>query len=149
MNKNELHIRQILSGIPESPGVYRYYDAQGKILYVGKAVNLKRRVSSYFHKNHESARLRLLVSKIADIQYTLVATESEALLLENNFIKEFQPKYNVLLKDDKSYPWISIRKEYFPRVQLVRNPNLNDGSAYFGPYTSVGIVKEVFHMVKS
>ena len=149
MSKNELHIRQILSGIPESPGVYRYYDAQGKILYVGKAVNLKRRVSSYFHKNHESARLRLLVSKIADIQYTLVATESEALLLENNFIKEFQPRYNVLLKDDKSYPWISIRKEHFPRVQLVRNPNLNDGSAYFGPYTSVGIVKEVFSMVKS
>ena len=149
MSKNELHIQQILSGLPESPGVYRYYDAQGKILYVGKAVNLRRRVSSYFRKTHDSARLRLLVSKIEDIQYTLVATESEALLLENNFIKEFQPRYNVLLKDDKSYPWISIRKEYFSRVQLVRNPNLNDGSEYFGPYTSVGIVKEVLNLIKA
>ncbi len=127
--------------IPEQPGVYRYYDKDGDLLYVGKAKNLKKRVSSYF-TNHklESARTKLLVIKIYKIEFTVVYTEQDALLLENSLIKEHQPKYNVMLKDDKTYPFVCIKNEPFPRVFLTRNL-VRDGSEYFGPYTAVSRVK--------
>ena len=128
-------LKPILSTIPNKPGVYRYYDKDGTIIYVGKAKNLKRRVSSYFNKE-QTGKTRVLVSKIADIKFIVVESESEALLLENNLIKQFKPRYNIMLKDDKTYPWICIKKEPFPRVFLTRR-KLNDGSDYFGPYPSV------------
>ena len=121
--------------MPNKPGVYRYYDKDGNLIYVGKAKNLKRRVSSYFNKE-QTGKTRVLVSKIADIQFIVVESESEALLLENNLIKQYKPRYNILLKDDKTYPWICIKNEPFPRVFLTRR-KLNDGSDYFGPYPSV------------
>ena len=128
-------LKPILSTIPNKPGVYRYYDKDGTIIYVGKAKNLKRRVSSYFNKE-QTGKTRVLVSKIADIKFIVVESESEALLLENNLIKQFKPRYNIMLKDDKTYPWICIKKEPFPRVFLTRR-KLNDGSDYYGPYPSV------------
>ena len=128
-------IKTILSIIPNKPGVYRYYDKDGVLIYVGKAKNLKRRVSSYFNKE-QTGKTRVLVSKIADIKFIVVESESEALLLENNLIKQYKPRYNIMLKDDKTYPWICIKKEPFPRVFLTRK-KVNDGSEYFGPYPSV------------
>ena len=122
-----------ISLLPDSPGVYRYYNSEGSIIYVGKAKNLKRRVSSYFNKVHDVARTNILVRHIHDLQYTVVNTEEEALDLENSLIKEFQPRYNVLLKDDKSYPWICITKELFPRVFMTRDA-VRRGARYFGPY---------------
>lgn len=119
--------------LPSTPGVYRYYNSQGEVIYVGKAKNLKRRVSSYFNKTHTVHRTNVLVRAIADMQYTVVNTEEEALDLENSLIKEFQPRYNVMLKDDKSYPWICITKELFPRVFVTRDP-LKKGARYYGPY---------------
>ena len=116
-----------ISTLPNSPGVYQYYDKDGKLLYVGKAKNLKKRVSSYFTKQHDNARTRLLVKRIKDIKHIVVATETDALLLENNLIKKYQPKYNVMLKDDKSYPWICIKNERFPRVFPTRRL-IKDGS---------------------
>ena len=121
--------------LPNKPGVYRYYDKDGTILYVGKAKNLKRRVSSYFNKE-QTGKTRVLVSRIADIKFIVVDSESEALLLENNLIKQFKPRYNIMLKDDKTYPWICIKKEPYPRVFLTRK-KVDDGSEYFGPYPSV------------
>ena len=129
-------IKLILSALSTKPGVYRYLDAEGKVIYVGKAKNLKRRVSSYFNKNHDSAKVRMLVSKIRDIQTTVVDTEWEALLLENTLIKEYKPKYNILLKDDKTYPWIAVTKEEYPRVFATRSPDRNTQET-FGPYASV------------
>ncbi len=127
--------------IPDQPGVYRYYDKEGNLLYVGKAKSLKKRVSSYFvHHKFESARIKLLVMKIFKIEFTVVYTEQDALLLENSLIKEHQPKYNVMLKDDKTYPYVCIKNEPFPRVFLTRNL-VRDGSEYFGPYTSISRVK--------
>ena len=128
-------MKLILSTIPNKPGVYRYYDSDGTLIYVGKAKNLKRRVSSYFNKE-QSGKTRVLVSKIADIKFIVVESESEALLLENNLIKQYKPRYNIMLKDDKTYPWICIKKEPFPRVFLTRR-KVNDGSEYYGPYPSV------------
>ena len=133
--------------MPDSPGVYQYYDREDKILYVGKAKNLKKRVSSYFTKTHENGKTRVLVSKIARIEHIVVKTETDALLLENNLIKKYQPKYNVLLKDDKSYPWICIKKEAFPRVFMTRNI-WKDGSEYFGPYTSVKTARVLLALIK-
>ena len=128
-------VKQKLAALPNKPGVYRYFDKNGTLIYVGKAKNLKRRVSSYFNKE-QTGKTRVLVSKIADLEYSIVDSESEALLLENTMIKQYKPRYNIMLKDDKTYPWICIKKEAYPRVFLTRK-KLNDGSDYYGPYPSV------------
>lgn len=133
--------------LPSSPGVYQYYDVNDVVIYVGKAKNLKKRVSSYFTKNHENGKTRVLVKKIASIKHIVVDTETDALLLENNLIKKYQPKYNVMLKDDKTYPWICIKKERFPRVFLTRTV-VKDGSEYFGPYTSIRTAKALLDLIK-
>ena len=133
--------------LPDSPGVYQYYDKEGKILYVGKAKNLKKRVSSYFNKVHDTAKTNVLVKKIATIKHIVVPTETDALLLENNLIKKLQPRYNVLLRDDKTYPWICIKKEPFPRIFSTRKM-IKDGSEYFGPYTSFKTVHTILDLVK-
>lgn len=141
MKDYEENLKNIIQNIPEKPGCYQYFDEKGSIIYVGKAKNLKKRVSSYFTKKHDnSPKTRILVSKIRDIKYIVVDTEEDTLLLENNLIKEYQPRYNVLLKDDKTYPSIVIRNEYFPRVEQTRKI-LKDKSSYFGPYTNVMSVK--------
>ena len=143
------NIQTLLTIIPEKAGVYRYYDKSETLLYVGKAKNLKKRVSSYFHKKQEHGKTKVLVSKIHDIQYVVVPTEIDALLLENNLIKKHQPKYNVALKDGKTYPWICIKNEPFPRIFQTRNV-IKDGSVYYGPYTSVRLVKtllDFFHQL--
>ena len=136
-----------IKSLPNSPGVYQYYDKEDKILYVGKAKNLKKRVASYFTKNHENGKTRVLVKKIVSIKHIVVETETDALLLENNLIKKYQPRYNVLLKDDKTYPWLCIKKEAFPRVFLTRNI-YKDGSEYYGPYTSVRAVRALLSLIK-
>ena len=147
MSANE-NIRQILQRLPDKPGVYRYYDTEGNLLYVGKAKSLKKRVASYFNKNkYENGKTRLLVRKIADIKFIVVDTEFDALLLENNLIKEHQPKYNIQLKDDKTYPWLVIRKERFPRVHPTRRM-IKDGSEYFGPYASVKTMHAMLDLIK-
>ncbi len=133
--------------LPDSPGVYQYFDAEGTIIYVGKAKNLKKRVSSYFTKTHDSGKTRVLVKKIVNIKHIVVETETDALLLENNLIKKHKPRYNVLLKDDKSYPWICIKKERFPRVFSTRRV-FKDGSDYFGPYTSGKTVYTLLDLIK-
>ncbi|HLS30529.1 MAG TPA: excinuclease ABC subunit UvrC [Flavobacteriaceae bacterium] len=135
-----------LKSLPTSPGVYQYFDKKGKILYVGKAKNLKRRVSSYFHKNHDSRKTALLVKRIVEIRHIVVDTETDALLLENNLIKKYQPRFNVMLKDDKTYPWLCIKKEPFPRVFLTRNV-IKDGSEYYGPYTNVRTVRVLLELI--
>jgi excinuclease ABC subunit C len=136
------------STLPNKPGVYQFFDKAGKLLYVGKAKNLKKRVSSYFNKQHDNGRTRLLVKKIHSIKHIVVATETDALLLENNLIKKYQPRYNVMLKDDKTYPWICIKKERFPRVFSTRRM-IKDGSEYFGPYTSMKTVHTLLDLVNS
>jgi excinuclease ABC subunit C len=133
--------------LPNQPGVYQYYDTDGTIIYVGKAKNLKKRVSSYFTKTHENGKTRVLVKKIATIKHIVVDTETDALLLENNLIKKYQPKYNVMLKDDKSYPWICVKNERFPRVFSTRRV-FKDGSEYFGPYTSMKTVHTLLDLIK-
>lgn len=143
----EASVKLQISTLPESPGVYQYYDKDGKLLYVGKAINLKKRVASYFTKQHDNARTRLLVKKIADIKHIVVATETDALLLENNLIKKYQPRYNVMLKDDKSYPWICIKNERFPRVFSTRRL-VKDGSEYYGPYTSMKTVHTLLELIR-
>lgn len=145
--KENSNIKTLVSALPENPGVYRFYDKDDKLLYVGKAKNLKKRVSSYFTKHHDSGKTRVLVRKIVDIRPIVVENESDALLLENNLIKTHQPRYNVMLKDDKTYPWIVIRNEEFPRVHLTRNM-IKDGSEYFGPYTSVKVVRTLLDMIR-
>ena len=136
-----------IKSLPDSPGVYQYFDKEDKILYVGKAKNLKKRVASYFTKNHENGKTRVLVKKIVSIKHIVVETETDALLLENNLIKKYQPRYNVLLKDDKTYPWICIKKEPFSRVFLTRNI-FKDGSEYYGPYTSVRTARALLSLIK-
>ncbi len=136
-----------LKVLPNKPGVYQYYDTTGKIIYVGKAKDLKKRVSSYFNKNLDSGKTRMLVKKIRDIKYIVVDTELDALLLENNLIKKYQPKYNIQLKDDKTYPWICIKKEPFPRVFTTRRM-VKDGSKYYGPYPSVKVVNTLLELIK-
>ena len=130
------HIKLILKSLPEKPGVYRFYDDKGVVIYVGKAKRLKRRVSSYFNKDHDSAKVRMLVTKIRDIETVVVDSEWEALLLENSMIKQFKPKYNIMLKDDKSYPWIAVTRETFPRIFPTRHPDPKT-MQLFGPYSSV------------
>jgi excinuclease ABC subunit C len=134
--------------LPSSPGIYQYYDKDEKLLYVGKAKNLKKRVQSYFNKVQENGRIRTMVKKIYEIKHIVVATETDALLLENNLIKKYQPRYNVLLKDDKSYPWICIKNERFPRIFPTRRL-IKDGSEYYGPYTSMKTVKTLLDLIKS
>ncbi len=136
-----------LQVLPTSPGIYQFYDKSDTLIYVGKARNLKKRVSSYFQKNHESGKTRVLVKKIVRIEHIVVQTESDALLLENNLIKKYQPRYNVLLKDDKSYPWICVKKERFPRIFQTRRV-VKDGSLYFGPYTSIKTVRTLLELIK-
>ncbi len=143
----EASVQLQISTLPNSPGVYQYYDKNEKLLYVGKAKNLKKRVASYFTKQHDNARTRLLVKKIKTIKHIVVATETDALLLENNLIKKYQPRYNVLLKDDKSYPWICIKNERFPRVFPTRRL-IKDGSEYFGPYTSMKTVHTLLDLIR-
>ena len=133
--------------LPDNPGVYQYFDKDGKILYVGKAKNLKKRVQSYFTKNHVNYKTSVLVKKIVTIKHIVVPTETDALLLENNLIKKLQPRYNVLLRDDKTYPWICIKNERFPRIFSTRKM-IKDGSEYFGPYTSFKTVHTILDLIK-
>lgn len=138
----------IIKALPEKPGIYQYFDDNGKIIYIGKAKNLKKRVASYFTKSHDhSGKIRVMVKKIADIRYMIVDTETDALLLENNLIKKYQPRYNVMLKDDKTYPWICIKNEPFPRVFSTRNL-VKDGSEYFGPYASVRMMNTLLDLIR-
>jgi len=137
-----------LKTLPTNPGIYQYYDKEGKLLYVGKAKNLKKRILSYFNKTHDNGRTRTLVKKIVEVRHIIVATETDALLLENNLIKKYQPRYNVMLKDDKSYPWICIKNERFPRVFSTRRL-IKDGSEYYGPYTSMKTVKTLLELIKN
>jgi excinuclease ABC subunit C len=133
--------------LPNEPGVYQYFDKEDVIIYIGKAKNLKKRVASYFNKNHENGKTSVLVKKIVRIKHIVVNTETDALLLENNLIKKYKPRYNVLLKDDKSYPWICIKNERFPRIFSTRRV-IKDGSEYFGPYTSVRTVRVLLDLIK-
>ncbi|MGQ0829793.1 MAG: excinuclease ABC subunit UvrC [Bacteroidota bacterium] len=147
MEKNQ-NIQQLIRSLPDDPGVYQFFDDTGKIIYVGKAKNLKKRVFSYFNKDqYENGKTQVLVRKITDIKYMVVDTELDALLLENNLIKKYQPRYNVLLKDDKTYPWICIKNEPFPRVFSTR-VIVKDGSVYFGPYASVKVMNMVLDLIR-
>ncbi|MFT4781512.1 MAG: excinuclease ABC subunit C [Psychroserpens sp.] len=145
MDKPTLDIQ--LKTLPQEPGVYQYFDADDKLIYVGKAKNIKKRVSSYFTKTHENGKTRVLVKKIASVKHIVVETETDALLLENNLIKKYKPRYNVLLKDDKTYPWICIKNERFPRVFPTRRI-FKDGSEYYGPYTSMKTVWILLDLIK-
>lgn len=136
-----------IKSLPEVPGVYQYFDKQEKIIYIGKAKNLKKRVSSYFNKIQDNHKTRLLVKNIVRIEHVVVDSEMDALLLENNLIKKYKPKYNILLKDDKTYPWICVKKEPFPRVFFTRRV-IKDGSEYFGPFTSLKTVRSLFDLIK-
>ena len=151
MKQEEINTNDYLKGIvlnlPESPGIYQYLNVEGTIIYVGKAKNLKRRVSSYFNREHPNGKTRVLVSKIADIRYIVVKTEEDALLLENNLIKKYRPRYNVLLKDDKTYPSICISNEYFPRVFKTRNI-IRNGSSYYGPYSHIPSMNALLELIK-
>ena len=141
-------LKPLIQSAPKKPGVYQYFDAEGTVIYVGKAKNLKNRVNSYFNKDkHESGKTSVLVKKIADIKYIIVETELDALLLENNLIKKYQPRYNVLLKDDKTFPWICIKNERFPRVFPTRT-KIKDGSEYYGPYASVKMMNTVLELIR-
>lgn len=148
INKNLDYLNSIISVLPDKPGIYQYFDDEGTIIYIGKALNLKKRVNSYFAKQHDNRKTALLVKNIADIKYMVVETEQDALLLENNLIKKYQPRYNIRLKDDKSFPWICIKNEPFPRVFKTRNL-IRDGSKYFGPYTSIYTVRTLLELFKT
>ncbi len=150
MNKEEIdqHIKSILTSLPDKPGVYQFFNSRGTIIYVGKAINLKKRVSSYFQKEKtENHKVRIMVRHITDINYIVVNNETDALLLENNLIKKYQPRYNVQLKDDKTFPWICIKNERFPRIFPTRNV-VKDGSLYFGPYTSMKMVRMLMDLIR-
>lgn len=147
MHKKSEALREKISILPDTPGVYMYFDAEGTVIYVGKAKNLKRRVSSYFNRTHDSLRTNLLVRAIVDMKYIVVPTEQDALNLEASMIKEYQPRYNVLLKDDKSYPWIVVTNELYPRVFMTRQ-RIKDGSKYYGPYTDAGSARATLELIK-
>lgn len=145
--KTSEYLKGIVANLPEGPGIYQYLNAEGVIIYVGKAKNLKRRVYSYFSKEHEPRKTRVLVSKIADIRYIVVNSEEDALLLENNLIKKYKPRYNVLLKDDKTYPSICVQNEYFPRIFKTRKI-IRNGSSYYGPYSHMPSMNAVLDLIK-
>jgi len=147
MHGKSAELREKISILPDTPGVYMYYDSEGTVIYVGKAKNLKRRVSSYFNRTHDCLRTNLLVRAIVDMSYIVVPTEQDALNLEASMIKEYQPRYNVLLKDDKSYPWIVVTNEPYPRVFLTRQ-HIKDGSKYYGPYTDAGSARATLELIK-
>src|SRR5580765_6954415 len=140
--------KHISATIPLQPGIYKYYDDRNELIYVGKAKNLRKRVSSYFNKTFTSYKTHELVNRIKRIEFTIVDSEQDAFLLENSLIKEFQPKFNINLKDDKSYPYIVIKNEPFPRVFLTRR-KINDGSEYLGPFTSVARVRELLNFIRA
>lgn len=146
MNKRIEHIKTIIAAMPTTPGVYQYFNEEGTIIYVGKAKNLKRRVSSYFNKTHDSVKTNILVNKIYDLRYICVNTEADALLLENNLIKQYQPRYNILLKDGKTYPWLCITREEFPRVFKTRN--VLRGADYYGPYPSTYTLDTLLSLIR-
>lgn len=146
MNAYSVNIETIITTFPGKPGVYQFYDQDGLLMYVGKAKNIKKRVASYFTKVHDSGRTTVMVKKIKDVKYIVVESELDALLLENNLIKKHQPRYNVMLKDDKTYPWICIKNERFPRIFSTRTV-VNDGSTYFGPYASVKMINTLLDMI--
>lgn len=148
INPNIDYLKSLITTLPDRPGIYQFFDNTNNIIYVGKAKNLKKRVSSYFVKKHEHRKTALLVRNITDIKHMVVHSEQDALLLENNLIKKYQPRYNIRLKDDKSYPWICIKNEPFPRVFKTRNL-IRDGSKYFGPYTSIYTVRTLLDLFKS
>jgi excinuclease ABC subunit C len=142
-------IREKIKHLPNRPGIYKFFDEKDEIIYVGKAVDIRKRVSSYFNKSTQhNNKTRKLISHIRNIQFTIVDTESDAFLLENNLIKQYQPKYNILLKDGKTYPYICVTNERFPRVISTRN-KINDGSKYYGPYASVTNMNVVLEMIRS
>src|SRR5215210_753425 len=143
----QVEFQKISSGLPNLPGIYKYYDGGNYLLYVGKAKNIRKRVSSYFTKTLNSYKTAELVRRIKRIEFTIVHTEQDAFLLENSLIKQFQPLFNINLKDDKTYPYIVIKNENFPRVYLTRQ-KIEDGSQYFGPYTSVGKVRQLLNFIK-
>ena len=147
-NSNIEHLKSLVAVLPDKPGIYQYFDNTGTIIYIGKAKDLKKRVSSYFAKNHEHRKTALLVRNIADIRHMVVESEQDALLLENNLIKKYQPRYNIQLKDDKSFPWICVKNEPFPRVFQTRNL-IRDGSKYFGPYTSIYTVRTLLELFRA
>lgn len=147
MEKEVSRLKQIVLSLPDKPGVYQYFNDKGEIIYVGKAKNLKRRVSSYFNKDQQSIKTKVLVKQIVDLKYIVVDTEQDALLLENSLIKKHQPRYNILLKDDKTYPSICIKNEYFPRVFKTRNI-VKDGSKYYGPYTYLPALKTILELIE-
>ncbi|HKL08662.1 MAG TPA: excinuclease ABC subunit UvrC [Bacteroidales bacterium] len=148
LKKQKEKFKPVLSVLPDAPGVYQFFNAAGEIIYIGKAKNIQKRVSSYFSKERfENNKIRVLVTKIDKIEYIVVETESDALLLENNLIKKYRPRYNAMLKDDKTFPWICIKKEHFPRVFYTRNV-IHDGSVYFGPYTSTYMVKVLLDLIR-
>ncbi|MEP7263737.1 MAG: excinuclease ABC subunit UvrC [Bacteroidota bacterium] len=147
MSSDNDRIKELVAALPGNPGVYQYYNKEGHLLYIGKAKNLKKRVSSYFNKNYQNAKTARMVSQIEDIRYIVVETEYDALLLENNLIKNHQPKYNINLKDDKTYPWIIIKNERFPRIFYTRK-FIKDGSQYFGPYASGTIMHTLLDLIK-
>ena len=144
--KTELFLRNIVANLPECPGCYQYLDETGTIIYVGKAKNLKRRVYSYFSKEHQSKKTAILVSKIRDIKYVVVKTEEDALLLENNLIKKWNPRYNILLKDGKTYPSICITNEYLPRIFQTRKIDRRMGT-YFGPYSHIPTLYNILELI--
>jgi excinuclease ABC subunit C len=146
-SKTNEYLKGIVANLPEKPGIYQYLNTEGTIIYVGKAKNLKKRVYSYFSKEHEPGKTRVLVSKIADIRYIVVNTEEDALLLENNLIKKYKPRYNVLLKDDKTYPSICVQNEYFPRIFKTRKV-IRNGSSYYGPYSHIPSMYAVLDLIK-
>ena len=144
-----MDVREKISLLPHSPGVYRYYDSEGTVIYVGKAKDLNKRVAQYFtDPSRLTAKTRVLVSKIADVQYSVVDTEADALLLENNLIKQYKPRYNILLKDSKTYPWICVTADEFPKVFLTRKL-VRNGSRYFGPYSSVMHAKALLEFFRA
>lgn len=145
--KENTALQNLIRSLPGKPGIYQYYDKEDRVIYVGKAKNLKKRVASYFTKSHQSGKLKMLVRKIDDIKFIVTNTELDALLLENNLIKKYQPKYNIQLKDDKSFPWLCIKNEPFPRIFPTRNV-VKDGSEYFGPYASVRMMKTLLDTIK-
>src|SRR5512133_988590 len=138
--------KSIISNLPDKPGIYQFIDSSGTILYIGKAKNLRKRVASYFAKN-QSGKTTVMLRRSDDVKHVIVENESDALLLENNLIKKHQPRYNILLKDDKTFPWICIKKERFPRVFSTRNP-VREGSSYYGPYTSALMVRTLLDLIR-